>query len=307
MILGWIRSIAGIGLAIGIFMTFAGVLAPVLPSVDLFNNLRVLTALGFAGLAAFAAVSRMWRITAWSVALLLVNGALSLTPILTHAKAAKSQSNNRIEVISFNVAHQNLEPGRAARWLSKQTADIVVLQETFGVKDLYKAALKSRFPYVYDCDCNSLLVFSRRRWLEAKALPRTENTPPVIMLRFSTKDGKPYRFVGLHMDYPFEPSRQHRHYQWAEKQFSQPEMSTILAGDLNLTPWSWKLQRLSWSTGMVRHGMWARSWNGSSVLLPALVLIDNVLTTPDIRTVAFKTGPPLGSDHLPIMVTLAMP
>jgi len=34
---------------------------------------------------------------------------------------------------------------------------------------------------------------------------------------------------------------------------------------------------------------------------------DHVLTTPDIRTVSIKTGPNVGSDHLPIIAVLRLP
>ncbi|HEY7386072.1 MAG TPA: hypothetical protein VH743_20625, partial [Beijerinckiaceae bacterium] len=38
--------------------------------------------------------------------------------------------------------------------------------------------------------------------------------------------------------------------------------------------------------------------------LPA-VLLDNVLSTADFATVAIRTGPRLGSDHLPVIADLA--
>ena len=45
----------------------------------------------------------------------------------------------------------------------------------------------------------------------------------------------------------------------------------------------------------------------SSLVLPRLFLIDNFFASASISSISFETGPSLGSDHLPILATLALP
>jgi endonuclease/exonuclease/phosphatase (EEP) superfamily protein YafD len=76
-----------------------------------------------------------------------------------------------------------------------------------------------------------------------------------------------------------------------------------------MTPWSYRMQRLLAAASLRRHATFLRSWPAgwhAGLPSPAL-LIDHVLTTPDIRTVSIETGPYLGSDHLPIVARLRLP
>jgi endonuclease/exonuclease/phosphatase (EEP) superfamily protein YafD len=78
----------------------------------------------------------------------------------------------------------------------------------------------------------------------------------------------------------------------------------VVAGDFNLTPFSWGLSRLVRSAGLRRHATFGASWPAHR-LLP-LVLIDNVLSTPDVATRAVRIGPRIGSDHLPVTADLVL-
>jgi endonuclease/exonuclease/phosphatase (EEP) superfamily protein YafD len=82
----------------------------------------------------------------------------------------------------------------------------------------------------------------------------------------------------------------------------------ILTGDLNTTPWSFGLQRLDRTLGLVRRDralstypaqLFGRPWP-----LPFLA-IDHVYAGPGWATVKVERGPWLGSDHYPVIVTLA--
>src|SRR5467141_4503221 len=82
----------------------------------------------------------------------------------------------------------------------------------------------------------------------------------------------------------------------------------ILAGDFNLTPWSWLLNKLAWAGGLRRHGLLNATWPADlSPAVAPFLLIDNVLTSADIRSLSFAVGPELGSDHRPIAATPVIP
>jgi endonuclease/exonuclease/phosphatase (EEP) superfamily protein YafD len=130
-------------------------------------------------------------------------------------------------------------------------------------------------------------------------------------------NGKAYRIAGLHLPWPFLPEQQEQAVNQLIATINGWSEPRILAGDFNLTPWSWKLNKLLWQTRLKRHGSFERSWPVlkqftsagaiSQVPLPALLLIDNVLASPEITADLFETGENLGSDHLPIVVRMMLP
>ena len=82
----------------------------------------------------------------------------------------------------------------------------------------------------------------------------------------------------------------------------------IVAGDLNTTPWSHGFQRLIRPRGLrdsaVGHGV-QTTWNARRWV--PRIPIDHVVVSPEVRVVARRVGPDVGSDHLPIEATLAVP
>jgi endonuclease/exonuclease/phosphatase (EEP) superfamily protein YafD len=115
-------------------------------------------------------------------------------------------------------------------------------------------------------------------------------------------NGREVRVVGLRPRYIMKPATYAAHYDWLVRNASRLGDRVILVGDFNAAPWSWQLMRFAAASGLRRHGTYAASWPS---LLP-VVLIDNLLTTPDIKSVSFGMGPSLGSDHLPVIATVAL-
>jgi endonuclease/exonuclease/phosphatase (EEP) superfamily protein YafD len=78
----------------------------------------------------------------------------------------------------------------------------------------------------------------------------------------------------------------------------------VLAGDLNLTPWSPRFARLLTETGLddsgLRRGL-APTW-----LWPFGLAIDHVLVGAGLVALDNHLGPELGSDHRPVIVDLAI-
>jgi len=76
----------------------------------------------------------------------------------------------------------------------------------------------------------------------------------------------------------------------------------MLAGDFNTTPWAPGYRELL--AADLRDGERAlASW---PAFLPFPVIpIDHVLVSKELRVLSKRRGPPLGSDHYPIVVELA--
>lgn len=90
-----------------------------------------------------------------------------------------------------------------------------------------------------------------------------------------------------------------------------PRERMILGGDFNSTPWSWDLQRLDREMGLIRRDRALATWptgHSGGWRWPAPVPflpIDHLYAGPGWATVSVVRGPRLGSDHYPLVVTLA--
>ena len=292
--------------------TVIGFLAPWWPVADMPNHFTpFVVSIAVAGLIllAFGArepapQSRARNALALGLAgVTAINIAPLFTTLTTMAVAAQGPTDT-LTVVSFNVWTKNQRLDEVSRWLVDQNADVIVLQETTPKnREPIIRALAATYPHVHDCGCSGIVMFSRRPWIAAGGLPRTDQQPALSWLTLADRNGREFRIVGLHQRSMTRPSKYAVHYDWLVRHVSKLGDRLVLVGDFNAAPWSWQLMRLAAAAGLRRHGTYAASWPS---LLP-VVLIDNLLATPDIGAVSFRTGPFLGSDHLPIVATVALP
>jgi endonuclease/exonuclease/phosphatase (EEP) superfamily protein YafD len=90
-----------------------------------------------------------------------------------------------------------------------------------------------------------------------------------------------------------------------------PRERMVLGGDFNSTPWSFRRQRDDRLLGLTRRDRAIATWpTGHSGLWPwpapfPLLPIDHIYAGPGWATTGVRRGPRLGSDHYPLIVTLA--
>jgi len=86
-----------------------------------------------------------------------------------------------------------------------------------------------------------------------------------------------------------------------------PGGRAVLVGDLNLTPWSPRFGRLLAESGLADTSLqrpFATSWRSP---LPFVELaLDHFLASPGLRVPCNRLGPDVGSDHLPLIVDVAL-
>jgi endonuclease/exonuclease/phosphatase (EEP) superfamily protein YafD len=294
-------------------LTIAGLLAPAWPLMDAVNHGRpmVLLAALLAGGLAIVVSSRAG--IRFGFGLVALNVVLMCLPLIWQAPALSEpfEAADRLKLITVNVYVHNADYGALDRFLRADPADAVFLQELKPelARDVVRGLL-DLYPHVARCLGHGCLEVILSKWPIGKSiiLRRGPDNPPMVIASIEKEKGRNWYVMNTHLARPNASALQARQIDYLIRTFNIGHVSSgiIVAGDFNLTPWSWKLNKLSWFTGLHRHATFLRSWQADLPFVPPAFLIDHVLTTPDIRAESIRTGPFLGSDHLPVIAELVM-
>ena len=224
------------------------------------------------------------------------------------ARLPISHHEARIKLIQFNAWGRNADPQGTVKWLVEQRPDIIVIEENSG--PIQAGLVTSGFIYTRG---------SLRTAIYSRASPAHKpfqiegnwgEFPGLVRATFTLPTGGTFHVVGTHLTWPtatFQP-RQRFHLAALAGRYDRRRL--ILAGDFNLTPWSFALQRLDKQLGLMRRDRALFSWPARAGLggqwsIPVLP-IDHVYAGADWRTVSITRGPRLGSDHYPVVAVLAL-
>jgi endonuclease/exonuclease/phosphatase (EEP) superfamily protein YafD len=317
-----VRSLLAVALAVGAGMTLGGMLAPVYPAADFLNHFRPYTLAGIGALLAVAmTLHARWTVVPVAV-LVALNAVLLALPLVwsadpaerhTVGQALASEGGRDLKLVTFNTFGGAVEP--IARFLLAENPDIAVLQEIAPQQATALAALlRASYPHAHACrpqDRCHAAILARRAWVETGHAAWTNANPETIWVQFDDPDLGRFRVVGVHLHLPYRSEQQTRQIERLIALRASFDGPAIVAGDFNMTPWSYRLQHLLASAGLRRHATFLRSWPTDLhpwVHLPApAFLIDHVLSTPDIASVSIRTGPKVGSDHLPVVAVVRLP
>lgn len=215
-----------------------------------------------------------------------------------------------VTVIAFNVFKANPVPARAARWLTNQQADIVVLLEDAEIG----AGLAASFPYQITCSgengrCATRLL-SRLPPVAATGLTRGDaNNREALSAASMTlcAHGRPIRLIGVHLSHPAPLGEQGRDVALLTTELEATaggEVATVLVGDFNATPTSTGLSHLLAMADLERVPADGPTWPANA-RIPPLLSLDHVLTNQPALRISVMRGPrDLGSDHFPLIAQL---
>ena len=218
----------------------------------------------------------------------------------------------QIKLVEFNAWNSHSNPDRVAAWIAAQNPDLVVIIEPGPVLESKLRQATGLETYTRD----GSIVAARHPFLRTRVnwdvhdLPGqgfSLNWPEIYGF-----DGKPFSLLGAHQTWPI-PSRRARaealHLTLTLDGIDRP--STILAGDFNSTQWSYLRRQADDGIGLERRDRAMPSWparlpmlNGRDFPVPFLP-IDHIYAGSQWRTVKVERGPRLGSDHYPLIATLA--
>lgn len=264
--------------------------------LELIANLRpqvIVLALAF-GCAAFT-VGRHW---AGGAAVLIAAVLLVTTPEF-FLRGPQRVTQPALTVVWCNVFKTDAVVERLANLARRRDADVVILGEPPRNLAAARRSL-SDYPFVYgalDPDDHGAVVFSRT---PLKASVGPDLGPGTYAL--TTVEADHVRIVAMHPPVAVSRSALQGSTVMMNAAVQQArDGRTLVVGDMNATPWASRLRAVS--AEMTRLSPALRSTWFSS--LPVLGLpIDHAFVTPDLRASA-GVGPGVGSDHLPLIVSIA--
>jgi endonuclease/exonuclease/phosphatase (EEP) superfamily protein YafD len=261
-----------------------------------------------------AAVAWLIRMRGWAIALTgaaVVNLAV-LWPYLTGIPAVPAEGSALLDVVSFNVGISVSGRDRVMEWLAEEDPDVVLLYESsFEWEDaVRRSGLEHEMVAVVPPTRLAGITVLVRPEYQVRVL---EGLPVDISLGVVLQvevGGESVEIVGLHPPSPLSSERARIRDEilsaggdWA----ADSDAPVLVIGDFNATPWSHVVKSMARVGGLTDslkgRGLqpsWPAGWG------PLMIPIDNALTSQGLVVVERRTGPPLGSDHRPLLVTVAV-
>jgi endonuclease/exonuclease/phosphatase family metal-dependent hydrolase len=298
------RILAGlvwIAWSLGVVATALAFTAPWVPAFDLINDARPFGALAALALLLAAMALREWRLIRPTAALALLHAGLLLLPWGRAADAAPNAP-AALRLLTFALPSDSGRLDDIADFVLTSGADIVLLQDvSCTAADRLIPKLRATFPnaFVPADGCDGQALLAKRPWGAVGQVITTTRKPLLIWARFQW-NGSAFTLTGVRLAGPRAPNQQAADLERLRAHLSTQGPAQIVAGNFNLTPFTWKFAQLN-NAGLGQHATYRATWPAERPLL----LMDNVLSSADIASVRATIGPPLGAAHRPLIADIA--
>lgn len=279
---------------------------------DLLVHFQIPYAVAILALAPLLALRRLWKSLA-AVTVCAVPVVVMLWPYVAPVARSTQASVGSLTIVGANLWFDRIDPQRLRIYLRDMDADIVVLNEASA---RWLTLLSDDYPYRISnlsrigIDYGVVMLSRHRIEQPAQALVRLPSSG--VVGRICPPGGERHcvTVVGMHTPSPLSLARTlNRDRELRETgallgEFGREPL--VLAGDLNTSPWSRGFRALlvasrlsDSSAGTGLSPTWNIRWPA------ALVPIDHILHSAELRIVTRRVGPDLGSDHLPVIARLS--
>ncbi len=278
-------------------------------SIELFSHFRLqYFAVSILLLIAFAFLMHY----AWVAALLvtvLFNASFVLPWYISDIPTAKGTP---LKLIHVNVYSGNRQYDRLMALVELEQPDLIFLLEVTPEWLAGTKPLLEEYPYTYSepsAGNFGIAVFSRIPFAKIEHVDSPPLAYPTLIATLVIDD-EPLTIVSSHptipMGRPLYDARNEQLQSVAELVLGISG-KTVLLGDFNASTWDRHFRHLEASTGLrnVRRGFGVLpTW---PTFLPfAMIPIDHALVSDGISVTDARTGMRIGSDHLPLIVSLAL-
>lgn len=287
---------------------------------ELLANLRIQQVIGIAFLLLLSMVTRRWRVSVIALALFAIHLPWFLAAFPASREKLTDDTSSRsgeVVVAVVNVLTQNPRHDLVLQELVRCDADVFAVLELSTELSIYlESAVGDRYPHSMlrpkDTSNFGIGLFSKFPLRDEGLFSTHEGIDSICAT--VTVNGNSYRVFATH---PLPPMNaglfQHRNRQLqdvAERVVAYRDRanhgSTVVVGDLNLTPWSPWFADFQDQSGLVRaidrvsiQPTWYR-YNS----FPFGLVIDHCLCDPSLECRGYEIGSDIGSDHRSITVRL---
>ncbi len=266
-----------------------------------------------AGFLFLFALLKRWRWAGVAVICLAINATFVLPWYWPSNSAQAGNSGPKLRLLLSNVLWENDQYADVIALVRREHPALAFFQEVTPRWAKELEALRDEFSEskLYPTgEAGGIAAFSRLPFVRAELAPLADYNGPAILVQLNV-GGNLVSIVSVHTPPPGgKVNFDHRTEifdQTASFLNSMPEPK-ILIGDLNTSMWSPYYKRLVNKIGLknVREGFGVvPSW--PTFLPPLGIPIDQCLVSHSIQVANVRTGNDIGSDHLPLIVDLAIP
>lgn len=239
----------------------------------------------------------------------LALGAILFAPLLTFpADRARAPT---IRLVTYNMFRANAQAAEAVDWIVRQDADFVIVLEAAPFHHLALERLRRAYPFAYSCAgrgyCSTML-FSRQAaqdvWPLARGDADNRRALSALTARFDLGDGV-LPITAVHLNRPWPLGDQATQLPELADAVATLGRRGVMAGDFNSSPWTFAMRRTSAIAELKLASGGGGTWPAT---MPALLRLplDQVYVGSCITATAVRRGPALGSDHLPLVVDIAV-
>lgn len=310
--------IAGIALTATLALSLplvAGFFGRLHPAFDSFAHFRVHLAVAMGLSALPLLLSPFWK--HGLLAIVLAAGSVATAvglPLIGPVQASFQPKDGRqpaYRALHLNTRFNHPEPHRVLSLIEDVSPDIVLLNEVSDMWVEQIATLAKTYPHHLICGgrrwAGGVAILSRRPFVEAGRRDcLADGNLGIASVDF---DGQAVDVAAVHLYWPWPYGQPDQVAEIAPVLRTLGD-STLLAGDLNATPWSDAARRLAGRGGLTPMrsvGPTWLTWRLPKQLRPFIGLpIDHVLTKRGIVLHSGRALGEVGSDHLPVLIEFSI-
>ncbi|RFC65196.1 AP endonuclease [Fulvimarina endophytica] len=239
-----------------------------------------------------------------------LHGFAVFAPIAEPDEAARARE---LSLLQLNVLYSS-DPAAGLAAIRRANTDFVTLEEVAWRWPAALETLSDLYPHRAACGAHrggeSVVILSKYPFTgEAVCMPDQRFGAREVDLG----EGRRMTVAVQHLFWPWPRGQNRQIAQLSKTLGAIKERGTplIVGGDFNAAPWSAAMRTFAAKSGTRPVPSIGPSFAPRA--LPDIakssvgLLIDNVLVSPDVAVLSAQTLPPVGSDHLPVLVRFTLP
>lgn len=283
---------------------------------DFFSHFLIQYLIGAVILGLYYTITRNSRMII-PMCVILALGAIEIN--LMQTDNHKTKSDWSVSVMQYNRLIYQTEHDDLSQFLRDYKPDIVVLQEAGFGYDKLGSDVKDIYPYQVShtrTHAFGMMILSHYPIQKQNITPLEGEIVNNFVIRLEIKTeilDQPLVLYALHALPPVGNATWNNRNAELQKTAQLIKNDTydyvVMMGDWNITPYSPFFKDLLKTSGLQYQNASLyppMTWPSTFRLPIFQVPIDHVLTTPALATSYKKPGPPMGSDHYPLLATLKL-